>query len=224
MPDTLAMTGPRIALTFDAEHPDRPRCRPGVQEALLDALERLDLRATFFIQGRWAEAYPRTAARIGSAGHLVGSHSFYHARMPLLSDDGLRTDIAAAETAISTIVGVSPVPWFRCPFGAGHDDPRVLAAIRSAGYRNVHWDIWAEDWDPDRSSGAIEATVVDEALAHGDGAVVLLHTWPEPTLEAVPRIVARLRDAGADLVMIDALRDLPVMAGDPVRRDDRSRR
>jgi len=207
MPDTLAMTGPRIALTFDAEHPDRPRCRAGVQDELLEALDRLEVRATFFIQGRWAEAYPATASRIGTAGHLVGSHGFYHARMPLLTDDGLRADIDAAEVAISSIVGVSPAPWFRCPFGAGHDDPRVLAAIDAAGYRNVHWDVWAEDWEPGRTASGIVSSVVDAALAHGDGAIVLLHTWPEPTLEALPGIVAGLRDGAAALVTLEAFVD-----------------
>ncbi len=224
MPDTLAMTGPRIALTFDAEHPDRPRCRPGVQDELLDALDRLDVRATFFIQGRWAEAYPATARRIGTDGHLVGSHGFYHARMPLLTDDGLRTDIDAAGDAISSIVGVSPAPWFRCPFGAGHDDPRVLAAIDAAGYRNVHWDVWAEDWDPERTASGIVSTVVDEALAHGDGAIVLLHTWPEPTLEALPGVVAGLRDGGAVLVTLEALVDGAEQAAMPVRSDGPSHR
>jgi peptidoglycan/xylan/chitin deacetylase (PgdA/CDA1 family) len=222
MPDTLAMTELRIALTFDAEHPDRPRCEPGVQERLLEALDRLDVRATFFIQGRWAEAYPVTAARIGAAGHLVGSHGYYHVRMPLLSDDGLRTDIEAAETAISTIVGVSPKPWFRCPFGAGHDDPRVLGAIEAAGYRNVHWDTWAEDWEPGRTAAQIETTALDGALAHGDGAIVLLHSWPEPTVDAVPGLVARLRSAGASLVTLDVLLDLPTLAGDPVRPVNRA--
>jgi len=206
--------GPRIALTFDAEHPDRSRCRPGVQEDLLDALARLDVVATFFIQGRWAEAYPGTARRIADAGHLVGSHSFYHARLPLLSDDGLAADIQAAERAVHETTGVSPAPWFRCPFGAGHDDPRVLRAIAAAGYRNIHWDVWAEDWEPDQTAAGIERKVTGEALGIGDGAVVLLHTWPEPTLEALPGLVARLRDGGARLVRIDQLpADLPVLGG-----------
>jgi peptidoglycan-N-acetylglucosamine deacetylase len=222
MADTLAMTGPRIALTFDAEHPDRPRCRWGVQDEILDALGTRAVPATFFIQGRWAEAYPATAARIGSDGHVVGSHGFYHARMPLLSDDGLRADIRDAEAVISAIVGRSPAPWFRCPFGAGHDDRRVLDAIEAAGYRNVHWDVWAEDWEPGRNAAGIETTVVEGALAHGDGAVVLLHTWPEPTLAALPGIVDRLRDAGATLVGLDALGDLPLLAGDPVASGARS--
>ena len=53
----------RVALTFDAEHPDRPST-PGVQERLLDLLARDAVASTFFIQGRWAEAYPATARRI----------------------------------------------------------------------------------------------------------------------------------------------------------------
>jgi peptidoglycan-N-acetylglucosamine deacetylase len=217
MLDTGAMSGPRIALTFDAEHPDRPRCRPGVQEEILDVLDRLDARATFFIQGRWAEAYPGTARRIAQAGHLVGSHSYYHARLPLLTDAGLAEDILAAEAAIRGVAGISPAPWFRCPFGAGHDDPRVLAAIRAQGYRNVHWDIWAEDWDPDRTGAHIARDVSRAALAHGDGAVVLLHTWPEPTLDALPGLIERLRDAGATLATIDRLpSELPVLGEAPV--------
>ena len=212
MPDTGAMDRPRIALTFDAEHPDRSRCRPGVQDEILEVLDRLAVRATFFIQGRWAEAYPSTAARIVAAGHLVGSHSYYHARLPLFSDAGLAADISAAETAIRAATGVSSAPWFRCPFGAGHDDPRVLDALQAAGYRNVHWDVWAEDWDPDRSAAAIEVEVSAAALAIGDGAVVLLHTWPEPTLDALPGLIDRLRAGGADLVTIDALPTaLPVL-------------
>jgi peptidoglycan/xylan/chitin deacetylase (PgdA/CDA1 family) len=215
--DTWPMTGPRIALTFDAEHPDRPRCRPAVQEELLEVLDRLAVRATFFIQGRWAEAYPETAHRIAEAGHLIGNHSFYHARLPLLTDAGLAEDIRAAEVAIRETTGVSPAPWFRCPFGAGHDDPRVLGSVGAAGYRNVHWDVWAEDWEPDRSAKSIEKSTAGEALDRGDGVVILLHTWPEPTLEAMPGLVARLRDAGAALVTVDTLpADLPVLGSAPI--------
>src|SRR4029079_11493517 len=89
----------RVALTFDTEHPDRP-ATDGNADRLLDMLDRLDVHGSFFIQGRWAEASPSTARRIVAAGHLVGSHSHYHVRMPLLSADGLATDVRDAEEAI----------------------------------------------------------------------------------------------------------------------------
>jgi peptidoglycan/xylan/chitin deacetylase (PgdA/CDA1 family) len=194
----------RVALTFDAEHPDRPSAQ-GVAERILEELDRLAVPTTFFVQGRWAEAYPNTARRIVEGGHLVGSHSHYHARMHLLSDAGLREDIADAEAKVRDTTGVDPKPWFRCPFGAGADDPRVQAAVREAGYRHVGWHVVGEDWPPDRTGQDVAEVVVDGSIAHGDGAIVLLHTWPDRTLAGLIPMVNRLRDAGADLVRVDAL-------------------
>src|SRR5439155_11966921 len=131
---------------------------------------RLAVPSTFFVQGRWAEAYPTTARRIAEGGHLVGSHSHYHARMHLLSDTGLREDIADAEVRVRDACGVDPKPWFRCPFGAGADDDRVQAAVREAGYRHVGWHVVGEDWPPDRTGQDVADTVVDGSIAHGDGA------------------------------------------------------
>lgn len=210
----------RVALTFDAEHPDRPST-PGVEERLLDGLARHDVRATFFIQGRWAEAYPDLAIRVARDGHLVGSHSHYHTRMHLLKAEGLRSDIAAAEAAIQEAAGVDPKPWFRCPFGAGSNDERVQAAVRAAGYRHVGWDVVGEDWPIERTAADVEASVVDGCVTHGDGAVVLLHAWPDRTEAALDGIVRRLRDAGATFVGLDELPlatipTLPVWAREPV--------
>jgi peptidoglycan/xylan/chitin deacetylase (PgdA/CDA1 family) len=202
--DASAAAPHRVALTFDAEHPDR-RATPGVQERLLETLDRLGVTATFFIQGRWAEAYPATAARIAAAGHLIGNHSHYHARMPHLSDDGLRYDIAAADAVIRQTTGVDPKPWFRTPFGAGCDDPRVLGALRTAGYhRHVGWTVEGYDWEPDRPVEELVGAIADGLLARQDG-IALLHTWPDRTEAAIPGIVDRLRDAGATLVTVDAL-------------------
>jgi len=199
----------RVALTFDAEHPDRPS-PAGVTEALIARVGELDVAATFFIQGRWAEAYPESARAIAAGGFLVGSHSHYHARMPLLSDAGLAEDIRVAETTIREITGIDPRPWFRCPFGTGSNDERVTRALTAAGYRNVGWHVAADDWEP-RPAEVVEEEIVTGSLGHGDGAVVLLHTWPERTLAALPAIVERLRSAGATFVRADELPDLPTL-------------
>ena len=201
------MSDVRVALTFDAEHPDRSQCPPGNQDAILDVLGTAELRATFFLQGRWVTAYPATARRVAEQGHLIGSHSDYHARLPLFSDDGVRADVAGAERTIRDVAGVDPRPWFRCPFGEGHDDPRVLSLLGDLGYRNVHWDVDGEDWEDDRTAGAVERAIVEGTLRAGGDVVVLLHTWPAPTLEALPAIVRDLREAGASFVTVDEVMD-----------------
>ena len=199
----------RVALTFDAEHPDRPT-EHGVAESILTILEEAGVRASFFVQGRWAMAYPQTARRIPAAGHLVGNHSHYHAQMPLFSRSGFAADVRDAEEAIRDVLGVDPRPWFRCPFGDGHDDPAIVAALTDLGYRTVGWDVVPYDWE--RPAGEVEAGVVDGATRVGDGAVVLLHTWPAATEAALPAIIARLASDGATFVGLDALERLPVGA------------
>jgi peptidoglycan-N-acetylglucosamine deacetylase len=204
--------GPRVALTFDAEHPDRPACPPGVQDEMVTVLDDLGVRATFFLQGRWVEAYPNIARRIAEAGHLIGNHSFYHARMPLLADAGRLADIGAAERAIADATGAVPRPWFRCPFDAGANEPRVLDALERMGYRNVGWNVEPREWEAGRTAADVEASIVQGVVGHGDGAVVLLHAWPEPTLRALPRSIARLRALGVDFVTVA---DLIPARGEP---------
>jgi len=197
-----------VALTFDAEHPDRSWCPPGAAERILDVLAGAGIRATFFVQGRWAEAYPATARRIADEGHLVGNHSHHHARSPLFSDRGLREDVDAARDAIVRATGRDPRPWFRCPFGDGAGDPRVLAVIAAAGYRHVGWHVEVEDWEPARTPEAIAADAVSGIRQHGDGAVLLLHTWPGGTAEALPLVLGDLHE-GTRFVTVDALEEVP---------------
>ncbi len=200
---------PTVALTFDAEHPDRPRCPAGNADRILDSLGSAGVRATFFIQGRWAQSNPETARRIGEEGHLIGNHSHYHARMPLLSDSGLDSDVTAAHDSIVATTGHDPRPWFRCPFGAGANDARVLAALRRLGYRDVRWHVELEDWEPWRTGDAIAADCVRGVAEHGDGSIVLLHTWPAGTGDAIGSIVTGLRDLGTTFVTVDELGELP---------------
>ena len=206
------MTRPRVALTFDTEHPDRPT-EPDVTPRLLDALDALDVVASFFVQGRWVEAYPSLARRIVDAGHLVGSHSFYHARMTLFSEDGFANDVRRTEGVIEDILGLDPRPWFRLPFGDGANDPRVHRRLEELGYRHVHWHADPQDWEVDATGPQVEECLVSRALQHGHGAVLLLHAWPAPALAALPGTVARLRSEGMDLVRLDTLDAWP--AHDP---------
>lgn len=199
----------RVALTFDAEHPDRPGATPGTAERILDELGRADVRATFFVQSRWARAEPELVLRIAEDGHLLGNHSTYHARMTLLSDDGIRADVRDAAEALVQIAGVDTRPWFRCPFGDGHDDPRVAGALEELGYRNVHWDVETEDWEPKTSPDDITHRAVQGCAERGDGAVLLLHTWPQHTADALPGLLETFGRAGTTFVTVDELETLP---------------
>jgi peptidoglycan/xylan/chitin deacetylase (PgdA/CDA1 family) len=199
----------RVALTFDVEHPDRPH--HGAHTGwVLDELARLSVPATLFLQGRWVEAHPELARRGAADGHLIGNHSHYHVRMPLLSPSGFDEDVRAAETVIRDVTGTDPRPWFRFPFGAGSDDPALHARLEALGYRHVHWDVELWEWEPGRTAGAVADALVAGVDAHGDGAIVLIHSWPDAVAPGLSGAINRLRDRGARFVRVDELERVAV--------------
>jgi peptidoglycan-N-acetylglucosamine deacetylase len=197
------MRGMRVALTFDAEHPDLPGSSPRNAETILDHLAAAGARATFFLQGRWVTAYPETARRIADEGHLVGNHSLCHARLSWLTEDGIARDLLEARDAILSIVGRESRPWYRCPFGKGHDSEVVTRVLNENGYRHVSWDVNPYDWRPAQAPASIERAVV-EGVGPGS-AVVVLHAWPDATARALPAIIERLGEKSAEFVTVDDL-------------------
>lgn len=194
----------RVALTFDAEHPDRPTVED-VHDRIIAILRAHDIPATFFVQGRWAQAYPDRARELPDLGHLVGSHSFYHVRMPLLSRAGLTTDVRRAEQAIEDIVKIDPKPWFRLPFGSGATQPGIHAGLHDLGYRHIGWDVEPREWRARVTAGRVAEELVAGCAQRGDGAIVLMHSWPRTLPAALDAAIPRLRDAGAVFVRIDEL-------------------
>lgn len=61
-----------VALTFD----DGPN--PHATPQILDILKSENIKATFFLIGKWVEKYPELARRIVSEGHAIGGHTFTH--------------------------------------------------------------------------------------------------------------------------------------------------
>jgi len=193
----------RVALTFDTEHPARP-CTGRVLELILASLAHAGAPATFFVQGRWARSSPDQARRIGSAGHLIGNHSHHHAPMDSLTEDGFRADVRAAGATIEAVTGVDPRPWFRCPFGEGMDDPDVVRRLAELGYVHVGWDVDPRDWHEDNDADSVTREVL-EGIRGLDDSVVLLHSWPDATAQALPRILSGLAAEGAELVDVATL-------------------
>jgi peptidoglycan-N-acetylglucosamine deacetylase len=196
----------RVALTFDAEHGDLEGSdSEGNPAALLDVLDRRSVRATFFVQGRWASAYPELVARMAADGHDVGHHSDHDAPMTLRTDSGVRDDVSWAEERIER-AAERPIDRFGYPFGWG--DGRVDAIITGMGYSLVGWTPDPGDWDSTQiaDAAALVQWAADTPLTR-DPTVVLLHTWPDATGQAMDGVIDALTARRVELVRVSDLQE-----------------
>ncbi len=112
----------------------RPTYLPLFSSIVLESLERLKLKITFFLVGVDAERTENGAAlrAFVDAGHEVGNHS--HEHEPWLhryTPEQLRTEIEAAERAIVGATGQRPI-GFRGPGFSW--SPTLLSVLAERGY------------------------------------------------------------------------------------------
>jgi len=181
-----------LALTFD-DGPD-----PASTPAFLDCLDRLELRATFFLLGEQVRRSPGLAKELVERGHEAGVHGDRHTSHLRRPAGWVSRDVRAATDIIAEATGVAPV-WFRPPYGAVAASS--LVAARRAGLRLVLWTCWGRDWRADATPDSIVTRV---ERGRRPGATVLLHdsditsapgSWTR-TLAALPELAERWRAAG----------------------------
>jgi peptidoglycan-N-acetylglucosamine deacetylase len=191
-----AITAPRrpgeIALTFD----DGPN--PEWTPKLLDILAKHDVKATFFMLGKFAEAQPELVRRVAAEGHLVGDHSWSHPKLSQCSAKLIEEELKRTKDTLEQIVG-APVRFFRPPFGARR--PAVFRIARQLGLEPVLWNAMTNDWSEPLAE-KIAATLcekVDALARRGCAANIVLHDGNHretvgkrgPSVAAAEKIVKR---------------------------------
>jgi peptidoglycan/xylan/chitin deacetylase (PgdA/CDA1 family) len=164
---------------------------------VLEELDDLGVRATFFVLGAEVDREPELARRIVEAGHELGLHGFEHPRYDELSVAQARTDLERGLEAIEAAAGVRP-RWFRAPYGKLSASSHQLCL--SMNLEVVYWSAWGLDWE-EIGPAAICAEVVSSLTA---GAIILLHDTARygrrssagPTVEALRGIVDHGRQLG----------------------------
>jgi peptidoglycan/xylan/chitin deacetylase (PgdA/CDA1 family) len=139
-----------IALTYD----DGPN--DIVTERLLDVLAHSNVRATFFLIGRYVRQRPQIARAIASAGHLIGNHTMTHPWLAWQSTARIRQELNGCNALLQDTLGI-PIRYFRAPHGARR--PAVLSIARSLGLTPVQWNIIPGDWQPIGAKEIADRTV-----------------------------------------------------------------
>lgn len=186
------------ALTFD-DGPSEDT------ERILDALDRLSLRATFFMIGQHVERLPGVARRVVERGHEIGNHSYSHPIYLYRTGRETRRQLERAQAVIEDATGVRP-RLARPPCGVR--TRAYFAATREMSLRTVQWDVAGFDWTR-RRAPEIARAVLNGARA---GSIILLHDGDSDgrrdrreTVAALPLIVGGLRERGLSVAPLSEL-------------------
>lgn len=194
----LPTTRQVVALTFDAGASDA-----GVRP-ILDTLARYHVRATFFVTGAFARAFPDAVRAITAAGHPIGNHSDTHPDFTVTTTAQIQAELAAAERSIVGLTGVPAKPLFRFPYGAR--TALDIQVVNSAGYIPFRWTVDTLGWKG--TSGGIDATTVLQRVlgTAQPGQIVLMHVGANPTdgttldADALPAVIEGLAARGYTFV------------------------
>ena len=158
-----------VAFTFD----DGPN--PPTTPAVIDALEKYDVPATFFIVtqrllGKLGAKSRDVLAREIAGGFLIGDHSMTHPNLGHADGKELDKEIDASIRVLAKEAN-RPIGLFRPPYGALSGAGRVR--LKHLGLTEVIWSVDTLDWrarDPKKLRKKVITMIVKQ-----NGGIVLMH-------------------------------------------------
>ena len=200
----------QLALTFD-DGPNDPHTFH-----LLEVLARHNVKATFFLIGRYVKQRPDIAQELVRAGHVIGNHTFSHPNLIWVSPQETNRELQDCERALTDAVGEHS-RLFRPPFGGRR--PGTLKIVRKLGLEPVMWNVTGWDWEG-KPADYVEQKVRQQ-IRGGD--VILLHDGSHAafgvdrsqTVLAVDRLIARYKSDGYEFVTVPAMMGKDALSSGP---------
>jgi len=199
----------KIAFTFD----DGPK--PDQALPLIQLLQSLQIRATFFLVGQEITHNLDLVKRLHDQGHEIANHGYTHRRLPPLDLAAITTELRETNRLIHRATGQKP-RFFRPP--GGQFNPSIVKVAAAEGLTTVLWDVNAKDyvgqstrfpipdeWRVNGQAVTPRDAIVDAVIRDvKPGSIVLMHNGGD-VKQALPKMVAHLRAQGYDIVPLGEL-------------------
>lgn len=172
-----------VAFTFD----DGPN--PETSPKVIDALEKYNVPATFFIvtqriNGKLGAKSREVLARELADGFTIGSHTVTHPNLGKGDNKLFDKEIDGSIRTLA-IQANRPIGLFRAPYGSLNKGGR--ARLKSLNLTEVFWSIDTLDWKA-RDAQRLRKKVISMIL-HDNGGVVLMHDIKKITSNVIPEIL-----------------------------------
>ncbi len=167
-------------------------------DKMITILDRLGVRANFFMEGRYAENHKNQVLKLYNDGHVIGNHSYSHpSRWGGFTYEQYVDEIKKTNDVLSSIIN-EPIIYFAPPAGEFND--RTLKAAYDEGMYTIMWTADTIDWKGDSAD-----VLVNRVLKKLEpGTLVLMHPKPETVL-ALESMITQLKEKGYQFKTIDEM-------------------
>ncbi len=191
-----------VALTID----DGPN--PPYTEQILEVLKEEGVKATFFVVGKYAEAYPDSVRRIIDDGHEVGNHFYDERVLAFMGSKKVVTWYERTERQLRELGVEGPIRYRAPRLMVGL---HTTSLLRERGEPHVAGLVFGDDWmtqDPDR--------ITEIVLKHTKpGSIIILHdgydqvpgTDRSGTVRAARNIIRALKEDGYTFLTVEQVLD-----------------
>ena len=199
---TLPLNDHEVVITFD----DGPI--PPYSNVILDTLASQCVKATYFLVGDMARAYPSIVRRIYNAGHTIGTHSQNHPyAFQRLTMPGVERQVDGGIASVDAALGDPKAlsPFFRIP-GLGRTSA-IEGYLASKSLVTWSADVVADDWKHINAKEIVKRAV--RRLEEKGRGILLLHDIHPATVLALPTLLKELKDRGYHVVQVVAAGERP---------------
>lgn len=187
-----------IYLTFDCGYEN------GYTNAMLDALKKHNVPATFFVVGHYVSSAPEQVKRMVAEGHTVGNHTYHHPDMSAISDMGsFKKEMDDVANAFKELTGTEMSMYYRPP--QGKYNTQNLEMAKELGYSTFFWSLAHVDWDVNNQPSRERAMEKLTKRIH-PGAIVLLHNTSKTNSEILDELLTKWKEMGYTFGTLEELK------------------
>lgn len=166
---------------------------------ILKTLKDNNVKATFFIEGKWAKENVESVKMIKEQHHVIGNHAYNHPDMAKITRAEMHKQIDETNEIIEAITEEKP-KWFAPPSGSFNDD--VVEVAADLEMETILWTVDTVDWQNPSVSVMINRVMEN---VH-PGAMILMHPT-DPVAQGLDQLIKAIKEKEYMLGSVDALLD-----------------
>ncbi|GEN54099.1 polysaccharide deacetylase family protein [Halobacillus faecis] len=164
---------------------------------MVDILNEHQVKATFFIDGAFANDFTHLVQMIEEEGHTIGSHGYRHKDMGRMTKEQAKANLEQADELLFALTK-EKVKYFAPP--SGSFNMATVEAADEMDMETILWTVDTIDWRKPTSDVLITRVM---GKVH-NGATILMHPT-EVTVESLPNLIEQIKDQGYKLSSLQKL-------------------